>query len=164
MHKPHESFSDGRLPAVCLLVKMYVDIYLQAEEAPVVSCRDPGRRLEPLARLPQQVAQRPDGGDCDGAGAAGQDQHAVAPPAHVHQRVVLLLIWDGSGGGRMKQHGDTECNISGRRHRILASESSDHVAIRHYIRTTIIRQLQLLADPRLQGHGQLTLTDGEAKG
>lgn len=100
MHEPHESFSDGRLPAVCLLVKMYVDIYLQAEEAPVVSCRDPGRRLEPLARLPQQVAQRPDGGDCDGAGAAGQDQHAVAPPAHVHQRVVLLLIWDGVRGGQ----------------------------------------------------------------
>lgn len=56
MYKPHESISDCRLPADCLLVKMYVDIYLQAEEAPVVSCGDSGRRLKPLARLPQQVA------------------------------------------------------------------------------------------------------------
>lgn len=55
MYKPHESISDCRLPADCLLVKMYVDIYLQAEEAPVVSCSDSGRRLKPLARLPQQV-------------------------------------------------------------------------------------------------------------
>lgn len=77
---------------------MEVDIYLQAEEAPVVSCGDSGRRLKPLTRLPQQVAQRPDGGDGDGAGAASQDQHAVTPPAHVYQRVVLLLIWGGSQG------------------------------------------------------------------
>lgn len=98
---------------------MYVDIYLQAEEAPVVSRGDPGRRLEPLARLPQQVAQRPDGGDGDGAGTAGQDQHAVAPPAHVHQRVVLLLIWGGSDGGRMKPHGGTDSEISGWRRGIL---------------------------------------------
>lgn len=56
MYKPHESISDCRLPADCLLVKMYVDIYLQAEEAPVVRRGDSGRRLKPLARLPQQVA------------------------------------------------------------------------------------------------------------
>lgn len=56
MYKPHESFSVRNLPAVCLLVKMYVDIYLQAEEAPIVSRGDSGRRLEPLTRLPQQVA------------------------------------------------------------------------------------------------------------
>lgn len=57
-------------------------------------CRgDSGRGLEPFARLAQQVAQRPDGGHGDGAGAPGEDQHDVTPPAHIHQRVVLLLIW-----------------------------------------------------------------------
>lgn len=54
--------------------------------------RDAGRRLEPLAGLPQQVAQRPHRRDGDGAGAAGQDEDVVAPPAHVLQRVVLLLV------------------------------------------------------------------------
>lgn len=33
-----------------------LDIYLQAEEAPVVSCGDSRRGLEPFAGFPQQVA------------------------------------------------------------------------------------------------------------
>lgn len=66
--------------------------YLQAEEATVVGRSDAGRRLEPLAGLPQQVAQRPHGRDGDGAGAAGQDQNVVVPPAHILQWVVLLLV------------------------------------------------------------------------
>lgn len=49
---------------------LYVNIYLKAEEAPVVSCSDLRRGLEPFAGLPQQVAQRPDRRDGDGAGAA----------------------------------------------------------------------------------------------
>lgn len=56
MQTAHEWAADWRLPADCLPVKACVDIYLQAEEAPVVSGGDSGRRLEPLARLPQQVA------------------------------------------------------------------------------------------------------------
>lgn len=163
------SFSAGRHPAVCLLVKTCVDIYLQAEEAPVVSCRDPGRRLEPLARLPQQVAQRPDGGDCDGAGAAGQDQHAVAPPAHVHQRVVLLLIWDGSGEGgdnteiqnAIFQGGDAGywLPFSSKQQTVLSMRRSG-ITLRPMISPSThqgrMGQRQLLHDPSLQGHGLLT--------
>ncbi len=72
----------------------YLGIYLQAEETTIVCCGDSRWGLEPLAGFPEQVAQRPDGGDGDRAGAASQNQHVVAPPAHIHQRVVLLLIWD----------------------------------------------------------------------
>lgn len=37
-----------------------LDIYLQAEEAPIVSCSDSRRGLEPFAGLPKQVVQRLD--------------------------------------------------------------------------------------------------------
>lgn len=76
----------------------------------------------------------------------------------------------------MEQHGDTDCNISGRRSRILASilvitaDSSERTEIRHNTMTHMsssstnqgrLRQLQ--RDPSLQGHGQLTLTDVKGK-
>lgn len=38
----------------------YLDIYLQAEEAPIVSCSDSRRGLEPFAGFPKQVVQRLD--------------------------------------------------------------------------------------------------------
>lgn len=71
-----------------------LDIYLQAEEAAIMRCSDSRWGLEPFAGFPQQVAQRPDGWDREGAGDTSQNQHVVTPPAHIHQRVVLLLIWD----------------------------------------------------------------------
>ena len=71
------------------------DIYLQAEEPPVMRRGDSRRGLEPLAGFAQQVGECPDWRDGDGAGAASHNQHVVAPPAHIHQRVILLLICEG---------------------------------------------------------------------
>lgn len=143
MYKPHVPTSDCHLPADCLLVKMYVDIYLQTEEAPVVSCGNSGRRLKPLTRLPQQIAQRPDGGDGDRARAAGQNQHAVAPPAHVHQRMVLLLIWGGSQGQdetiqRYRSQSFREATQEMHHIFITTSKTYDHTPIRHNTMTLIV--------------------------
>lgn len=69
-------------------------IHLKTEKAPVMCRGDSRRGLEPFAGFAQEVAERPDRRDGDGAGAASQNQDVVTPPAHIHQRVVLLLIWD----------------------------------------------------------------------
>lgn len=75
--------------------------------------RDAGRRLKPFAGLAQQVTQRPHGRDGDGAGAPGQDQDVVVPPAHVLQRVVLLFVcvqekWGGRGGGGRREREESK--------------------------------------------------------
>lgn len=78
-------------------VNHFFDIYLQAEEAPIMRSCDSRWGLEPLARFAQEVTKRPDRWDSDRARASSQNQHVIAPPTDIHQRVVLLLIWDTYG-------------------------------------------------------------------
>lgn len=90
------------------------DIHLQTEKTSIMRSSDSRRGLKPLTGLPQKVAQRPDRRDSDWAGAASQNQHAVTPPAHIHQRVVLLPICDRFGDTeKTKQAVEKLCALSG---------------------------------------------------